>query len=162
MAREIHEREDLLRDAKALTPRALLRVEFAGAPVEVFAGFRGESLSLYFGDDPVLHFNARGELRRAFIADRLLKAERGRLASLERRRSAAEVVLAREELDAARQDRLLTDVARQLGELRSAMADGRWRLVGQVPEGGDAVARLRSWLDEHRTIVAAKSPRVDL
>ena len=54
MAREIHEREDLLRDARALVPRALLRVKLAGAESEVFIGLRGKSLSLYFGDDPVL------------------------------------------------------------------------------------------------------------
>ena len=88
MAREHHAREDLLHDAHALVPRILVRIADGQASVDVLAGFRGESLSLYFGDDPAYHFNAAGELRRAFVAERLVKAERGRLVTLQRRRSA--------------------------------------------------------------------------
>jgi hypothetical protein len=161
MAREIREREDLLRDATALVPRALLRVNLAGADVDVFIGFRGDSLSLYFGDDPVLHFNARGELRRAFIADRLIKAERGRLVAMDRRRSAENVQLLRDEFDPSRQEQLLINATRMLDELRAAIANGQWNLVGQVPDDGDAVARSRTWLDDHREIAVAISPRVD-
>jgi hypothetical protein len=161
MAREIYQREDLLRDAKALVPRAMLRVRLFGSETEVFVGFRGQSLSLYFGDDPVLHFNAQGELRRAFIADRLVKAEQGQLVSLQRQRSSGEVVLARVELNALQQEELLLDAARRLAELHSALTDNRWRLVGQIPEDGDAVARLGAWLDAPRVIVVAKSPRVE-
>src|SRR5262245_42412456 len=99
MAREIHEREDLLRDARALVPRAMLRVELDGRMVDVFAGFRGESLSLFFGGDPVYHFNARGELRRAFVAGQLIKAERRRLIFIERRQGNDETLLERQPPD---------------------------------------------------------------
>lgn len=160
MAREIHEREDLLRDARALVPRAMLRVELDGVTTDVFAGYRGESLSIYFGDDPVLHFNRRGELRRAFLDGRLLKADQGRLASLERRSSEAEAVLSRVDLDATQQRAWLQDAASLLDDLRAALAAGRWRLIGQMPEDGDAVARLQAWLDGRAEVVVARSPRV--
>ena len=48
MARETHDREDLLRDAHALLPRIELRLQLEDKQSTVVAGFRGESLSLYF------------------------------------------------------------------------------------------------------------------
>ena len=84
MARDAHDREDLLRDARGLSPRVQLEVELSAGPAELFAGFRGESLSLYFGQDLAFHFNDRGELRRAFAVDELLKADGGRLVAMRR------------------------------------------------------------------------------
>lgn len=138
----------------------MLRVELSGASTEVFVGFRGESLSVYFGDDPVYHFNARGELRRAFVAGRLVKAEQGRLASLDRRPSPEVVALVRSDLDPTHQAALLREAESRLLGLRLALAARRASLVGQVPEAGDAIARLRAWLEEHPAITVAKSPRV--
>src|SRR5437588_282047 len=87
MARETTDREDLLREATALVERAELAV--ADWPEPVVIGFRRDgAASIYFGGDPVYQFNARGELRRAFVADRLFKAEHGILAALDRQRSA--------------------------------------------------------------------------
>jgi hypothetical protein len=160
VAREVHEREDLLRDATAFAPRLMLRVELTGGAVEVFAGFRDEALSLYFGGDPAFHFNASGELRRAFVGDQLIKAEGGKLAALERSRSPAEISLVRHELDAAQQEQFLGEIGRRLDELRAALDAGRWTLIGQVPPDGDAVRRLRAWLGEGRVVAAAMSPHV--
>jgi hypothetical protein len=66
MPHECHDREDLLRDARALVPRVQIKATLGGQPVSLFAGFRGEALSLYYNADPVFHFNADGALRRAF------------------------------------------------------------------------------------------------
>src|SRR5688572_1167889 len=93
MARETHDREDLLRDAVALVPRVLLHTTIDGTPCEVFAGFRGELLSLYFGGDPVYHFNAAGELRRGYVDDQLIKAERRRLIFMKRQPKENETAL---------------------------------------------------------------------
>lgn len=160
MARETHEREDLLRDAVALVPRVMLRVQLGGRSVDVFAGFRGESLSLYFGDDPVYHFNDRGELRRAFVDGRLIKAEKGRLVSLERKRGDKETVLERQ-ADSEQSDRdLLADLSRTLQILAAEMTAGLVEVVGQVPVDGDAAARVGAWLTQHPMPTIADSPRV--
>jgi hypothetical protein len=160
VAREIHEREDLLRDARALVPRVLLRVDVAGGSCEVFAGFRGESLSLYFGDDPVFHFNDRGELRRAFVNDRLIKAEHGRLVALERKRSESETALEGGPLNAKDEAALLEEVRRRLKALVEALEAQAVEVVGQVPDDGDAMARLSSWLPGNHNPTIAAFPHV--
>ncbi|HEX6962126.1 MAG TPA: hypothetical protein VF175_09685 [Lacipirellula sp.] len=160
MAREIHEREDLLRDARALVPRIKLRVTIGGREQEVFAGFRGEALSLYFGDDPVYHFNSRGELRRAFVDDRLVKAERGRLVVLERRQSSTESLLQRQLYNTVAEAKLLSQMNTALAELGRSISDGHVQTVGQAPPDGDAVERLAAWLAGHPTPAIAASPRV--
>jgi hypothetical protein len=161
LARDAHDREDLLRDARALSPRVQLEVSLPAGPIELFAGFRGESLSLYFGQNLVFHFNDRGELRRAFAAELLLKAESGRLVAMRRERTEAEVTLLSRSLDDAEQRSLLEDLERQLRELGDALAANRYRVVGETPADSDAVGRLRNWLAVHRSPVAlAASPRV--
>ncbi|MBA3484561.1 MAG: hypothetical protein H0T51_22385 [Pirellulales bacterium] len=160
MARETHEREDLLRDATALVPRVMLRVQLGGQSLNVFAGFRGESLSLYLGDDPVYHFNDRGELRRAFVDGRLIKAEQGRLVSLERKRGDTETVLERQAGSEQSDRDLLADLSRMIQKLAAEMITGRVDVVGQVPENGDAAARLADWLAQRPKPTIAASPRV--
>ena len=160
MARDVHEREDLLRDAVALVPRVLLRVELDGQSSEVFAGFRGASLSLYFGDDPVFHFNDHGELRRAFVSDRLIKAERGTLVTLERKRSEGVTVLEGARLSPKDESALLEELRRRLRGLSDALATTSVVIVGQVPNDGDGVARLGAWLMANPNPTIAASPRV--
>jgi hypothetical protein len=161
MAHEVHRREDLLRDARALNPRVMLRVELDSQSVEVFAGFRGEALSVYFDEDPVYHFNSAGKLRRAFVGDRLIKAERGRLVTLEPMRTATETALLREEASVEFTRDLLLDMSRRLAGLREALAAGRFDVVGQEPADGDALPRFMAWLAELREPAVASSPRVE-
>jgi hypothetical protein len=153
-------REDLLRDARGLVPRVKLRVMIGGREREVFAGFRGESLSLYFDDDPVYHFNARGELRRAFVNDRLVKAERGQLIVLKRKQSRNESVLERQPHDATVESQFLSRMSAELADLASAIADGRVQLLGQSPTDGDALGSVAGWLQSHPWQTIAYSPRV--
>jgi hypothetical protein len=160
MARDTHEREDLLRDAIALVPRVMLRVKLGGRNVDVFAGFRGESLSLYFGDDPVYHFNDRGELRRAFVDGRLIKAENGRLVSLERKRGDTETVLERQVGGEEADRSLLAELSPMLDELAAEMSAGRVEVIGQIPDDGNAAARLGAWLTQHTKPTIAASPHV--
>lgn len=157
MARQVHEREDLLRDATALAPRVQLRLNSG----EVFAGFRsGDALSLYFDTSPVYHFNSRGELRRAFVEDRLLKAERGRLVALQPQRGVDSTELLRHELTPAEAEHFLRTLAEHLGRLRRTLDGGQYAVEGQVPTDGDALPRLVRWLSEFEALRIAASPRV--
>src|ERR1700704_5517811 len=100
MAREESSREELLREATALVERVELIPNVAISDGHIVAGFRRNgALSVFFGEDPVYQFNAAGELRRAYTNGKLLKADRGRLAALQRVRTQNEVQLVRHELD---------------------------------------------------------------
>ena len=67
MARDESDREDLLREATALVERIELAPADAADDEHIVAGFRRDgALSIYFGADPVYHFNSAGELRRAY------------------------------------------------------------------------------------------------
>jgi hypothetical protein len=149
MAREAHDREDLLRDATALIPRAMLCVEEALGLREVFAGFRGDALSLYFGGDPVYHFNAHGELRRAFVAGRIVRAEKRRLVGLTRRESERETSLVRQEFSEAEQAAFLGELRERLNVLAAQMSSGRVAVVGEEPPEGGVLLRLAAWLTVH-------------
>ncbi|MBA4106126.1 MAG: hypothetical protein C0485_10230 [Pirellula sp.] len=161
MARDAHDREDLLRDARGLSPRVQLEVTTANGVSELFAGFRGESLSLYFGQDLVFHFNDGGQLRRAYVADQLLKADQGRLIAMRRDRSPTEVSLVSRLLEPGSERSLLVDLEGRLRELADAFAGEAYHVVGEVPADGGAVDRLRAWLTARRgPIELAASPRV--
>src|SRR5437870_346539 len=115
MAQRETDREDLLAEATALVERVELSIEspsnadFAASLATrgtkhdpIVAGFRRDgSLSIFFGGDPVYQFNARGELRRAFVNGLLYKAVQGKLAALRRVRSADETQLVRHDLTPA-------------------------------------------------------------
>lgn len=76
MARQEHDREDLLAEAVALVERIELRV--GDWPQSVTAGFRRDgSASFYLTADEVYQFNTARQLRRAFLAGRLIKARHG-------------------------------------------------------------------------------------
>jgi hypothetical protein len=160
MARETHDRENLLRDAVALVPRVMMRVQMRGRSVEVFAGYRGESLSLYFDDDPVYHFNDIGELRRAYVDGRLIKAERGQLVLLVRKQTECETVLVRHAAGEESDRRLVAELSAILHDLAAEVSDNRMEVVGQIPDDGDGVKRLSAWLTSHTTPVIAASPHV--
>ena len=161
LARDAHDREDLLRDARGLSPRVELEVALAGENVELFAGFRGESLSLYFGQDLVFHFNDRGQLRRAYVSDQLLKAEQGHLVAIRRERTEAETALVSRPLTDDEERTLLVDLERRLLELASAVATGDYRVIGEVPADGSAMNRLQAWWAGRRgPIELAASPHV--
>ena len=161
MAREIHEREDLLRDAKALTSRIELQVETNGRTETVFAGFRpNEALSLYFETEPVYQFNSRRQLRRAFVDDRLIKAEAGRLIAMKRNQNPTLSELERHDLTDAEQNSLVHAMKRRLAELKHALDHQQFQLVGQVPAEGDLICQLKKWLENLDELTIADSPRV--
>lgn len=154
------DREDLLREATALVERVELAAGDVGEPVVV--GFRANgAASVYFGADPAYHFTSAGELRRAYAAGRLVKAEARQLASMTRQRPGGEVQLVRHDLTPDETDQFLRELTERLHQLRRQLDDGSARVVGEVPTGGNVVARVKTWL---ATLVLppaiAVSPRV--
>jgi hypothetical protein len=169
MAREESSREDLLREATALVERIELVRRNIGRTTpatnassgRVVAGFRPDgALSIFFGEDPVYQFTAAGELRRAYCDGVLLKAVRGRLATLQRVRTQQEVQLVRHELSEAAEAAFVARMAGYLRELASSLDANRFEIVGQVPPGADVLARLRAWLATHDQWPIAARPNV--
>ncbi|HYO26564.1 MAG TPA: hypothetical protein VEQ85_16605 [Lacipirellulaceae bacterium] len=162
MARIVEDREDLLRDARGLAPRLQLRFDLQGQDTALFAGFRGEALSLYFGSDPVFHFNAAGELRRGYCRGTLIKADGGKLLAMDRVRTPQQIELRTHDIPPADEHALLDDLSKRLRGLRAAIAGGAVVIEGEEPAGAGALERLRAWLVAHAdgaTSLAA-SPRV--
>ncbi|MFO0944514.1 MAG: hypothetical protein U1D30_01000 [Planctomycetota bacterium] len=99
MAKNEADREDLFREASGL----YRRVELTVLDEIVVAGFRRHGgLTIYFGQDFMLGFNAAGELRRALLHARLYRAEKGReLTELQRQRDTEgnPILLARTMID---------------------------------------------------------------
>ena len=158
MAREEHDREDLLAEATAYVSR--VELSLAGEAEPVFVGFRDSGLaSFYFGAEPVYHFDSARALRRAFAQGRLLKAERGTLVALARRRTAAAVQLVREPLSAEQTRLFLDELQQRLSRLRTALEQGRYEVRGQVPAAGDVPGQVAGWLRSTAQIAIARSPQ---
>jgi hypothetical protein len=131
-------REDLLREATALIQRAEIRLPGSEEPLAF--GFRRDgAASFYFGEGDAYQFNAAGELRRVYASALLYKAERGRLVSLYRERTATETALIRGELSAAETLALIATIQQRLQTLHAALHTGHFTLVGQVPPGGSVI-----------------------
>ena len=160
MARQQADREDLLREATALVARAEFVVP--GFEQPIVCGFRRDSsASFFFGPDPVYQFNSIGQLRRAFVAGRLIKADQGRLVALSRERSEHEIALVRHELADDESALLLADAGDRLSRLKQALQDGRYAVNGEVPPGANVAGRLLEWLKNRSpTIEIAAAPNV--
>jgi hypothetical protein len=139
------DREDLLAEATALVDRVELVVEGFADPIVV--GFRRQGgASVYFGADVAYHFAASGALRRAFCDGLLFRADGGRLASLERRRTSAEVELVRHDLDDGELQAFLDRLACEMQMLKAAMNAGKFAIRGQVSERGDVLPKVVDWV----------------
>jgi hypothetical protein len=160
MARREVQREDLLAEATALVERAEFQIAEESAPVVI--GFRRNgAASVYFGQDIAYQFNAANQLRRAFVDDRLFKADRGRLASLVRLRTEDEVQLVRYDLDPAEMDAIMGQMGVRIARLRDEILSGKAKVLRQVPEASGVTARIANWLRQlSDPLEIARSPRV--
>ncbi len=160
MARDEEEREDLLREATALVQRVELQIH--GLAEAVVAGFRRDgAASFFFGQDVVYQFNSACELRRGYFEGKLLKAERGRLIELTRQRTAESVNLVRRELSPLETAQFLGEAGKRLQMLHHILSGGKYRIVGQVPQDGAVLDRVRNWLGcLPEQMILADSPRL--
>lgn len=159
MARQEQDREDLIAEATALVQRAELRLPDVAEPVVI--GFRPPgAASLYVGGDEAWHFNAAGQLRRAFLDGVLYKAQRGRLVALRRQRMAEAVALVAQPLDIAGTAQLLERLQQRRGQLEAALQLGTLHVLRQVPATWDVSATLRTWLAAQPGPPVADRPHV--
>ncbi len=143
MARQENTREDLFAEATALVERAEIRSK----PEPSVIGFRaGGAASFYWCGVLAYHFDSANRLRRTYDGRLLYKADRGRLASLERRRTADEVQLLRHDLTDAETARFLDQLAMSLGSLRKALSAGTVKWLREIPEGGAVRVRIGEWV----------------
>ena len=156
MAKERHDREDLLRDASAFAHRVEFRLP--GHSETVFCGFRDNgAFSIYWTPDIVFQFNTTGELRRAFWRDRMIASYKQQphwLISSDTDR----VHLRRRELseeELAEFVQLANDV---IDRLRDSLAGNNYEVTGAV-SSEDVVARTRQWL-QSATVRFALHPGV--
>ena len=151
MARQEQDREDLIREATRLVPRAEWHVPGEEAPVVL--GIRSPgALSVFFGPDPVFHFNSRGELRRGFVRGALWKADRGRLVVMRRRRTSESVTLQARDVVPEEETMLLGEAQERLARLRDALARGRATWIRGV---GEEAGSAEFWLG---CLAAIESP----
>ena len=149
----LHEtdREDLFAECTALVRRIELLVP--GEPEPVVAGRRENGAwSIYFGKDPVYHFDEQGRLRRAFAGGALYRTQGHTLARLERKRSRQQVVLVRNDLSRGDLDQFLLRMQQQVGRLQDSLRAGELKCGRSFPEAVDVAGPLRSGL---ATVLAA-------
>lgn len=129
MSRSESDREDLIREATALTRRIELQLDGRAEPV--VAGIREQTgwLSLYLGADPVYTWDADGGLRRAFVAGYLYRAEGETLARLERRRTETETQLVRHDLTSSEAEDFLKEMKETVAMLAEALQNGTARVL---------------------------------
>ena len=158
MAREEHDRENLLRDATAFVERIELAPATSAAlsAEPIFIGFRASgAVSIYFSANHVYHFNSRRELRRAFCDGLLFKAEAGHIVSLERSRQADEVQLRRRLLSDHQANAMLADIGRRLQALQQDCARSALSIAGQVPPDKDVLGQVAAWLADFGVVEVA-------
>ena len=146
MARQQSDREDLLGEATGLVDRIELEIPDCAGPI--VAGYRSNgALSVFFGAAPVYQFNTSDELRRAFVDDCPVKAKARELVVMRRVEEADRTVLRSRALSADEQQEFLQKASNELVGLLRALADGTFRIVGQVPADADIPRRLRGDLE---------------
>lgn len=146
MAKQEHDREDLLAEGRAMSLRG--EAEIAGRIVVV--GFRHRTqLSLYCGADPVFQFNGEGALRRAYREGQRYAAENGHLVLLSRDQSGGRVRFDRSKLSPEQTGEILADMNAWLERLRQVATSEltSWRVV--EASSGEFRSRLLEWLRSH-------------
>jgi hypothetical protein len=141
MARHSSDREDLMAEAVALTPRVAF--ELPGSANEIVAGRRANGWwSIYLGGDPAYHFDAQHRLRRAFIDGYLYRSQGSTLARLSRENRADETNLVRHDLTPAELSALLQQLRQNLQEIAAGFAERGERNVIGVPEDTEYLVEL--------------------
>lgn len=167
MARHETDREDLLAEGVNLPERGRI---IGPDQRQWVAGWRnGRSISLFVDQDPVFHFNAHGEIRRAFVDGSKLAAKDRRLCTLIRvPNDRGRISLNHEPLSDDQADRIQEMLRASLNGLREALNAGDGRLSENVDVETVGIPanhfreRLLCWIDQQSSPVPiAEMPNVD-
>ncbi len=154
MAKQQQDKEDILREATALVNRIELKVpENSSWEDSVFVGFRrDQSISFFFGGEPVYQFNIRNQFRRGYDRGVLLKAEHGQLVQLRQERENGKLVLLRRVWEETETTEYLESVRMNLAALRDLVRRNLVEIVGAVVEIGtpeELLQQITHWIDQH-------------
>lgn len=122
MALHEQDREDLMREAIALYPRAEFQVPQESEPV-FWGQKRSGQYSFYFGGDPVYQFDEQGHLRRAYLDGHLYRTQGNTLARLTKVRTADSSTLERYDLKQAELEDVLHRMADRFTGLQTELED---------------------------------------
>ena len=159
MARDPQDREDLLRDATGLVSRVELKIP--DVETKIVCGFRADgSLSIYWGQDEVVQFNALGELRRGYWQGRLLATYRRQLVWLDRsQQEGGRMRFAREPFTAEERKDFIAQLMRRIDQLQQSVSGREFQLIGQIPPDENILGRLGDWFSGRKgTIQLARQP----
>ncbi|MFO0999612.1 MAG: hypothetical protein U0936_04690 [Planctomycetaceae bacterium] len=141
MARNEADREDLIREAVALTERVELFVP--GFQELITIGFRSNgAMSIFVGQDPVYQFDPSGRLRRAFVGGFLFRSQHSGLARLQRVRAESEVQLLRYDLSLPECSAFRQAMTATLRCILLQLQDKAVRVERCVPETADLAPQL--------------------
>ena len=146
MAKEAHDREDLLREATAYDLRLEIRTDWHEETI--FLGMRASDLlSIYVGQDTVYQFNSQQQLRRAFWQGRMLATYQHQLCWLDRP-VGGRVRITRTPLESAELAQFVDLAESTMGQLEATLIAGTYDVEGQFPEEGklDVAAEIKGWL----------------
>lgn len=135
MARHESEREDLIREAVALLPRAEFSLPELPEPLTI--GLRNQAASFFFGQDQVYHFDPDGRLRRAFVAGFLFRSQHNGLARLERIRTETETQLLQSQLTSEELLQFRRQMHTRLQQVLVALSENNLKLLRSVPPDTD-------------------------
>lgn len=166
MAIHPERRENLLEEATAFTRRWLFRFSAASkdkfpnwsgmepnavesngtaendrASWELFLGCRAPGgVAVHFDIDPVLQFNAEGQLRRLYWAGQRYAAESGRLLRLQRESLGGPIRFTEHPLDPATEQQLCAACLERLAAAADMIRQRQYDSVGCIPSPPDAEA----------------------
>lgn len=124
MARSPQRREDLVGEATAMPLRG--EIIWQAEPEPCVIGFRASgAASVYFGEQPVLHFDAGGRLRRLFDQDQQFVAQRGTLMLRKRVGPGHRLLADLHPLPPERQRQWLIELGQRLRRLLQAVLSGQ-------------------------------------
>lgn len=145
MARDEADREDLIREAVALTERAEFRIE--GSVELITIGFRTtKAMSVFIGQDPVYQFDPEGRLRRAFVDGFLFRSQHTTLARMVRERTETQTLLLRTDLSESELADFRSRMFFALQNLQQSIRDGSAVISRSVPADVDLIPQVLSGL----------------
>ncbi len=159
MARESADRDDLMAEAVTLLPR----VEFVirDPALEIVAGRRTDGRwSVFFGGDPVYHFDAQHRLRRAFVEGVLYRSQGTTLARLTRQESSAQTVLLRHDLADDELKIFWLTLRRHLQFIADAWSQWQILMRSTIPPDAEYLPELVSAINHVLNTGGALSPAI--